>query len=217
MRPILTTVRNSSGFGGAGLLEFGQGVQEFAGGEDGAEFDRGGVDVVGGLGEVDVVVGVQAGVIALGVAQDFQGAVGDDLVGVHVRGRPGAALDDVHDELLGEVSVHHIGAGLLDRGGPFGVQEAEFAVGAGGGEFHGGESADQVHVGGERLPGDREVLHGPEGVHAPVRGGRDVPVTEEVMLGTERGRDGTAGGQVSGQMGGQVCLVGGHGVLTGLR
>ena len=94
------------------------------------------------------------------------------------------------------------GAGLFDGVGALGIQEAEFVVGAGGGEFHRGEAADQVHVGGQRLAGDREVLHGPQGVDAPVRGGGDVPVPEEVVFGT-----GVRGGIGNG----------GHGVLTGLR
>jgi hypothetical protein len=73
--------------------------------------------------------------------------VGDDLVGVHVRGRSRAALDDVDDELVAEFAVQDVGAGGLDGVGAPGVQEAEFAVGAGGCQLHGGEAADQVHVG----------------------------------------------------------------------
>jgi hypothetical protein len=165
-----------------------------------AQFHGGGVDVVGGLGEVDVVIGVQTGVVALGVAQDFQGAVGNDLVGVHVRRRPGAALDHVHDELVGVEAVHHVRAGLLDGGGAFGVQQAEVPVGAGGGELHGGESADKVHVRGQRLSGDGEVLHRPERVDTPVGGRGDVAVAEQVVLGPGL-RNCCCGGQVGGHGG----------------
>ena len=89
----------------------------------------------------------------------------------------------------------------LDGGGALGVEQSELVVGAGGGQFHGGQPADQVHVGGQRLAGDGEVLHGPEGVDAPVGVGGNVPVTEEVVFGT-----GVRGG-----------MGDGHGVLTGLR
>ena len=71
--------------------------------------------------------------------------------------------------------------------GAFGVQQAELVVGAGGGQFHGGQAADQVHVGGERLAGDGEVLDGAEGVDAPVGIGGDVAVAQEVVFGTEGG------------------------------
>jgi hypothetical protein len=197
------------GFGGAGFFEFCQGVEQFPGGEDGAEFHGGGVDVVGGLGEVDVVVGVQPGVVALGAAEDFQRAVGDDFVGVHVRGRPGAALDDVHHELVGESAGQDVLAGLFDGVGAFGVQESEFSVGADCGELDRCQAPDQVHVGGQFLAGDGEVLHRPQRVHTPVGAGRDVPVPQQVML-----RPGTRGCGVRKDGGGR--MRGGHGVLRSL-
>lgn len=46
----------------------------------------GGIGVVGGLGAVDVVVGMAILVFAFLVAHYFQGSVGDYLVGVHVGG-----------------------------------------------------------------------------------------------------------------------------------
>ncbi len=69
--------------------------------------------------------------------------------------------------------------------GALGVEQPELVVGAGGGQFHGGQPADQVHVGGQRLAGDGEVLHGAEGVDAPVGVGGDVPVAQEVVFGAE--------------------------------
>lgn len=47
-----------------------------------------------------VVVGAAELVLALLMAQELQRPVGDDLVGVHVRGRARAALDHVHQEVL---------------------------------------------------------------------------------------------------------------------
>ena len=91
----------------------------------------------------------------------------------------------------------HVHAGLLDRLGALGVQEPELAVGAGGGHLDGGQAADQVHVGGQRLAGDGEVLHGAEGVDTPVRVGGHIAVPEQIVLGAKfhAGSDAGIGGQ----------------------
>src|SRR6185312_13813267 len=115
-------------------------------GEGGRDVHGGGVDVVGGLREVHVVVGVQVPVVPALVAQELQRPVGDDLVGVHVGAGPGTALDDVDDELLVQGAVGDLRAGGLDGVGTGGIEQAEFAVGPGGGLLDQGERADQVRV-----------------------------------------------------------------------
>ena len=54
-------------------------------------------NVVCGLCHVDVVIRVDNGIITLGAAQDFDGAVCDDFVCVHISTRSGAALDAVNE------------------------------------------------------------------------------------------------------------------------
>ena len=71
-------------------------------------------DVVGALRHVHVVDGVQRGVVALLAAEQFQRAVGDDLVGVHVGRGAGAALDDVDDELVVQFAAGDFLAGRDD-------------------------------------------------------------------------------------------------------
>ena len=53
--------------------------------QDRGEAHRGGEDVVGGLAEVDVVVRVDERVVAARATEDFDRAVGDHLVRVHVE------------------------------------------------------------------------------------------------------------------------------------
>ena len=73
-----------------------------------------GIGVVGGLRAVDVIVRVAVLVLALLVAHQLERAVGDHLVGVHVGRGAGAALEDVEPELVVELSVDELLAGLLD-------------------------------------------------------------------------------------------------------
>jgi len=71
--------------------------------DDGVEsrkMNSGGDDVVAGLAAVDVVVGMNGFIAAL-AAEEFDGAIGDDLIRVHVRGGAGAGLENIHDELVG--------------------------------------------------------------------------------------------------------------------
>ncbi len=96
----LQHVAELDGLAGEGVLEDGHGVEQAAHRRYGRDSDGGRVDVVGGLAEVDVLVGVQVPVLAPGVAQQLQRPVGDDLVGVHVGRGAGTALNDVDDELV---------------------------------------------------------------------------------------------------------------------
>ena len=67
---------------------------------------RGGEGVVGGLGHVDVVVGVQQL-----FAGDLIAAVGDDLVGVHVRLGAAAGLPDDEGEVVIQLPADDLVAG----------------------------------------------------------------------------------------------------------
>ncbi len=89
----------------------------------GGELERRRIDVVGALAHVDVFVGWQEMIVALGPAQQFQRAVGDDLVGVHVGRGAGAALDHVDHELVVQPARPDFLGGGDDGVGPRLVQK----------------------------------------------------------------------------------------------
>ena len=78
------------------------------------EMDGGGDDVVAGLAAIDVVVGMNRFVAAF-AAEHFDGAIGDDLVGVHVGRGAGAGLENIHDELVVPLAVNDFLRGLPAR------------------------------------------------------------------------------------------------------
>src|SRR5215203_1936743 len=106
-----------------------------------------GKDVVRGLAHVDVVVGM--GVVA--------GQVGHDLVGVHVRRRPGAGLEDVDGKLVVVLAGRDRVAGSRDPLGDILVEQAELGVHPRRGGL---DPSHPVHDGRRnRLTGDGEVLY----------------------------------------------------------
>src|SRR5437867_1171616 len=104
--------------------------------------DGAGDDVVAGLASVDVVVWVDGFVASLAAAQ-FDGTVGDDLVGVHVGRGPGAGLENIHDELRIELAINHFLGGFLDWGGKLSREQAEKLVGGRGMLFNQAQGADK--------------------------------------------------------------------------
>jgi hypothetical protein len=70
--------------------------------------------VVGRGGHVDVVIGVDGLLGAHVTAQHLDGAVGDDLVGVHVGLGTGAGLPDDQREVVIELARCDLGGGLLN-------------------------------------------------------------------------------------------------------
>lgn len=91
-----------------------------------------GEGVVGRLGHVDVVVGMNRFFGSHDSAGDFNGAVGDDLIGIHVGLGAAPGLPDAERKMVIEFSGDDFVGGLFDEGGEFGRKLAEVSVDEGG-------------------------------------------------------------------------------------
>lgn len=119
----------------------------------GGDVHRGGEGVVRGLALVDVVVGVDA---TIGV--DLLGAVGDDLVGIHVCRGAGTGLVGIDGEVFVVFALEDFAGGLFDDGSFASIDDAEFTIGAGGRELDEPVCVDHERVNGTM--GDGEVQDG---------------------------------------------------------
>ncbi len=176
------------GLGRERRLEHLHGVEQRVRRQDQRDLDRRRVDVVGRLAEVDVLVGVEHLVVALLVAHQLERTVGDDLVGVHVGRRAGAALHDVDDEVIVQRPGPDLLAGAADRLVPLVIEQAEVVVGGCGRLLDRGERLDEVRAHPDLDARDREVLQRPQGVYTPVDVGGDLAITDQIVLGSRGNR-----------------------------
>src|SRR5688500_4503678 len=126
------------------------------------ELYGGGIDVVGGLTEVDVSVRVHERVVAPLASENLPRAMGDHLIRVHVRRWAGAALDHVDAEMIVMESFANFGGGLGDCVENLRAQEIHLVIRESGGFLHRGERRDEAGKFPELDAGYREVLHGAE-------------------------------------------------------
>ena len=129
-----------------------------------------------------MVIGVDERVVTLRVTSDLEGTVRDDLVGVHVRRGPRAALDDADGELVVESPALDLFARGVDEVGSLVVERTDLGVGSGCCLFDAGEGADEVGVNGDGAAGDGEVLIRASRVHSPVGGVGDLEAADRVGL-----------------------------------
>ena len=132
----------------------------------GGDVHGGGEGVVRRLRHVDVVVGMDRLLGSDFAAGDFDGAVGDDLVDVHVGLRAAAGLPDAQRELVGEFAGDDFVGGLDDELGLVGGKLAEILIHERGGLFQDGEGADQL--GRHGVAADIEVMQRALRLRAPV-------------------------------------------------
>ena len=121
-------------------------------------------------------------------AQQHVGAVGDHLVEVHVGLGAGAGLPDDQREVIVELAFDHFPCRADDGAGAARIEQSEFPVGLGGGEFDEAERMDDRDR--HAIMADLEILSRAFGLRAPIAVGGNVDRTETVGL--------TAGGFVSG-------------------
>ena len=171
-----------AGLGFESRAQLGQGDQQLLDASVGGKLDGCGVGVVGGLRSIDMIIGVDHVVSAFGQSQVLECTVGDHLIGVHIRGGAGAALDHIDYKLLVQLAGNQIIAGLGDGGGLFEIDGAKLQIGLGRRLFDKGKRADQLGHVRDRVTGDGEVLHCACGMNTPIRVGRDGFDANEVMF-----------------------------------
>ncbi len=156
------------------------------------DVDRRGEHVVGALPHVDVIVRMDRLVGLEPIAADqFNGSIGNHLVGVHIAGGARAGLKHVDGELVVELAGGHLAGGVeqcldllvlqwvLTRAGEF----SEIAIGHCGGVFHLAQRVNER--GGQRPAGDGKVVFGALGLRAVIGFGGDLNVPHRIALGTE--------------------------------
>ena len=157
------------------------------------------VGVVGRLGPVDVVVGADDVVRALGMPEPLEREVGHHLVGVHVDRGAGAALVHAGRELVHAAPVDEdLVARPDDRVRHRLVQDAHLEVGQGGGLLHHDHAAHEVGDVADGGGCDGEVLDGSDRVDAVVRVRRDLLGAEQVFFHTGPGHSSSASRVASG-------------------
>src|ERR1043165_445786 len=112
----------------------------------------GGNHVVARLPAIHIVVRMNFG------TEQFTRAMGDDFVGVHVRGSARTGLENVHDELVVPFSVHDFLCGLLNGVSNFAGEQTEFGIRDGGKFFYKTKRADEGPRKAE--PADGKIFHG---------------------------------------------------------
>ena len=141
--------------------------------------------VVGRLAAIDVVVRMHRLACAQRLAQQFIGAVRDDLIGVHVGLGTGTGLPDRQREVGVASAGLDLGGGGLDGLGNRLGQFTESAIGLGRRPFLQAGGAD--HAGVESRIADAEQGAGAFGLRAPIALGRDLDGAEGVGFGASGG------------------------------
>ena len=149
--------------------------------QGGSDVQGGGEGVVGALGHVHVVVGMD--LRSLGGHPGAE--VGYHLVDVHVGLGAAAGLPDLQGELPVPLVVQYLVAGGGDPAAPVLVQTAQLPVGQGGRLFQQGEGTDDLLR--HPLDADGKVLQAPLCLGAPAVLGGDLHGPQRVVLQTDGG------------------------------
>ena len=168
-----------------GVTKLGDGrVKTLVDGCDDGDVHRGGEGVVGRLATIDVVVGVHRGLGSQLTAGQFDGAVADDLVGVHVRLGAGAGLEDDQWKLGVELAGNDLVSSLDDEVCHVARELTELLVGQGGGFLQSAQGTNHVASPHEGVAADLEVVEGALGLGSPVVVCRHVNGAHAVFFST---------------------------------
>jgi hypothetical protein len=136
--------------------------------------------VVRRLAAVDVIVGMNGRFAAQRLAGELIGAIGDDLVGVHVAVRAAAGLKDDEGEVIVELAFDHLLGGAYDELGQFPRQFSQLGIGLRRRFLENAKRADDGQRHTVVLHADGEVLQRALGLRAPVAVGRDPDFPQRV-------------------------------------
>ena len=130
----------------------------------GSELCRSGDHIIGRLGAVDMVIGMDHGIITFLSSHEFDRTVSNDLVGVHIGRCTCAALNGIAEELVMQLSCQNLITGG-DDGIPAGIIQLPHRM-----VTNGASLLDHSHcvnkLRAQCLPGNAEVFRTAQGLHA---------------------------------------------------
>ena len=150
---------------------------------DDRHFTCGGDNVVGGLTVVDVIVGMYDLIITLFAAENFDCAVSDNFVRIHVCGRACAALDGINDKRIHQSACDDLVASCRHSVHLFIFNGAHIAVDQCASFF------DLCHIFNKKrvkhMSRDFEVFRAAESLYAVIRICGDFQITDRVMFNSQ--------------------------------
>src|SRR5260370_39651575 len=158
-----------------------QAARRFRGG---GNVHGGGKRVIGGLRHVHIIIGVDGLLAAHDAVGNFDGAIGNHFVDVHVGLRAAAAFPDPKREVLVELSGDDFISGQRDQRGFFHRKLAETLVHERTGFFEDAEGANQF--GRHGVLADGEVDERAGGLGAVVAGGGGADPAPGVRLSDDQ-------------------------------
>ena len=133
--------------------------------------------IIRALRAIDVIVRMHER-----LPQQRIGAVGDDLVDVHIRLRAAAGLPDGEREVSVERAIKDLVAGGLDRAGTARIEHAKLCICTCGGKLYDRKRADDLRR--HLLGADAEIFKAALRLRAPVTVGRHTHLPHRIMLQT---------------------------------
>ena len=142
--------------------------------------------VVRGLRQIDVIIRMDGLLRSHHPARELNGAVGDDLVDIHVGLRAAAGLPDAQGKLVVPLARDHLVGGRDNQLGLLGRELAQILVHQGAGLLEQAKGADQF--GRHPVAADREMKQRPLGLRAPIDVRRDLDRSHAVGFGAGANR-----------------------------
>ena len=121
------------------------------------------------------------------MAHQLQCAIGDHLIGVHVRGGAGAALKDIELKLVVQLAVDELPTRALDARQNLLAELTAVEVGARGRHLHHAQAFDQIGIERELDTGDVKILEGARGLDAVVGVGWHGLVAQQIVFQASSG------------------------------
>src|SRR5439155_9854162 len=129
----------------------------------------------------DVIIGMNRIFGTHNPAQKLDRAIGDDLIGVHVRRRTGAGLKNVENKLVVQLAGSNFLRSALDGLGKSGFEQPQISVGLRRGKLNLSERANEVTRKADST--DRKVLDGSLGLGAVQRVLWHLDISHRVFFG----------------------------------
>ena len=124
-------------------------------------------------------------ILAFLVSKNLKSPVGNYLVGVHVNGCSGAALHHVHRELVMELAVNNLAAGLYNGVCNLRIHRAKLLVRLRGGQLDTGHGDDILRVVAHSGIGNLIVVDSPLCLHTVIGLNRNLKFAKKVRFNSE--------------------------------